>query len=111
MRKKGSREEILAETLGMSIEEVFDKIPIPESSFELAARINKKKALGLDVSVEESVRKARLLEIEFKRLTEEIKSEPPLLSEQIDKLAGLVKGVIHDLERKRVEGKAEVEAS
>lgn len=95
--KKLPREEKLAELLGITVQEVFDKIAIPESSFELAARINKKKALGLDVSVEESIRKARLLEMDLKRITQEIKSEPPLLPEQIQKLAGLVKGVLGEL--------------
>ena len=97
MRKK-YREEILSETLKMPIEKVFEIIPIPESSFELAHRINKKKALGLDVSVEESIRKARLLEMQINKVQDEIKTEPPLMPEQVEKLVGLVKGVIDDLQ-------------
>lgn len=98
MTRGKTREEKLAELLGVSVEEIFNKIPIPESSFELAARINKKKALGLDVSVEESLRKGRLLALELKRIEKEIKSEPALMPEQISKLASLAKGVFDDLQ-------------
>jgi len=94
---KGSREEKLAKLLELPIEKVFEYIPIPESSFELAARIQKKKALGLDVSVEESIRKARQLEKDIARIKSEIKSEPPLKPEQIEMLVGLTKGVLNDL--------------
>ncbi len=96
--RKTYREEELAKLLNVTVEEVFDKIPIPESAFELAARINKKKALGLDASVEESIRKTRLLEMDIKRMREEIKSEPPLKPQQVAKLVDLVRGVIDELQ-------------
>ena len=99
LKGKGGREEKLAKLLGMPIEEVFNNIPIPDDPFELAHRINKKKALGLDVSVEESIRKARQLKRDIERIKDEIKSEPPLKSEQISKLVGLVKGVLDDLQQ------------
>lgn len=97
--RKRIREVELAKMLNIGVEEVFDKIPIPvDNPYELAMRINKKKALGLDVSLEESIRKARQLENDIKRIKEEIKSEPPLKAEQVTKLVGLVKGVLDDLQ-------------
>lgn len=95
---KGRREEKLANLLNMPIEEVFKNIPIPENPLELAHRINKKKALGLDVTIEESIRKARQLENQIIKVQEEIKTEPLLLPEQLEKLVGLVKGVINELQ-------------
>lgn len=97
--RKRIREVELAKLLGITEQEVFDKIPIPvDNPYELAMRINKKKALGLDASTEESIRKARLIEIELKRIKEDIKVEPPLKPEQVSKLVGLVKGVLDDLQ-------------
>ena len=98
-QRKRVREQDLAKMLNITVEEVFEKIPIPvDNPYELAMRINKKKKLGLDASKEESIRKARNLEMDLKRIKEEIKVEPPLLAEQISKLVGLVKGVLDDLQ-------------
>jgi len=96
--KNNFHEEEMAELLGITVEEVFEKMPIPDSPFKLADRINKKKALGLDVSVEESIRKARRLDKDyFQSLRDEIKSEPHLMPEQIDKLVGLARDLLQEL--------------
>lgn len=98
MSKNNFHEEEMAALLGITVEEVFEKMPIPDSPFKLADRINKKKALGLDVSVEESIRKARRLDKDyFQSLRDEIKSEPHLMPEQIDKLVGLARDLLQEL--------------
>lgn len=94
-----THEEKLAEMLDKSVAEVFDMIPIPDDVQKLAARIKKKKALGLDASQEESIRKARLISIEVRKIQEHLDTEPPLLPEQLEKLTGLVKGVLNELDR------------
>jgi hypothetical protein len=94
-----THEEKLAEMMGKTVEEVFQMIPIPDDVQKLAARIKKKKALGIDASEEESIRKARLIGIEIRKIQEHLDSEPALLPEQLEKLVSLTKGVLNELDK------------
>lgn len=98
--RKRVREVVLSETLNMPIEKVFEIIPIPDNKYELAARINKKKDLGLDCSLEESIRKTRLVEVEINRVKAVLASDVELKSEHVEYLTGILQGVINGLQPK-----------
>lgn len=97
--RKKFREETLAELLDKSIEEVFEMISMPtQSIFQMLDRIQKKETLGLDVSVEKSIVKCMKLEKPLQQVLDDIKAEPALMYDEIDKLLSKANQVVQELE-------------
>lgn len=99
VREKIYKEEKLAELLNMPIADVFKQIEIPTNRLELAHRINKMKALGVDCSLEESTREMNFIEDEVDKIKEILANGPGLTAEHVKELTGKLQGVINGLQR------------
>lgn len=99
VKEKTYREENLAKVLQIPVADVFKKIEIPTNKLELAHRINKMKALGLDCSLEESIRVKRLVEDQVGKIEEILTTGAELKPEHVEELTGKLQGVINGLQR------------
>lgn len=98
VRERIYKEEKLAELLNMPIADVFKQIEIPTNRLELAHRINKMRALGVDCSLEESIREMNFIDDEIDKIKEILSKGPGLKAEHVKELTGKLQGVIDGLQ-------------